>query len=58
MDFPQNITRKQLMATYGMSKAVVLKLEKAGKLTPLYYDDARRKPYYNTEQIENIFEPA
>ena len=41
-----------------MRKNTVLKLEKAGKLTPYYYDDARRKPYYDIEQIEKIFEPA
>lgn len=52
------ISRKQVMERYDFSKATVLKLEKLGKLTPYYYDDARRKPYYDMAQIEKIFTPA
>lgn len=51
------ISRSQLMELYDFSKSTVLKLEKAGKLTPYYYDAARRKPYYDLAEIENIFEP-
>ncbi len=52
------ISRKQLMNAYDFSKATVLKLEKQGKLTPFYYDEARRKPYYDIKEIESAFEPA
>jgi len=58
MNYPRKISRKQLMSTYEMSKASVLKLEKAGKLTPYYYNNSRRKPYYDIQEIEQIFEPA
>ena len=52
------ISRKQLIDNYDMSKSVILKLEKMGKLTPYYYDDAKRKPYYDLQEIEKAFEPS
>lgn len=52
------ISRKQAMQLYDFSKSTVLKLEKLGKLTPYYYDDARRKPYYDLAEIEKIFQPV
>lgn len=52
------ISRKQAMELYDFSKATVLKLEKQGKLIPYYYDNARRKPYYDISELEKIFQPA
>jgi len=52
------ISRNQLMERYDFSKSTVLKLEKLGKLTPYYYDGARRKPYYDLAEIENVFQPV
>ncbi len=52
------ISRKQLMHLYDMSKSTVLKLESQGKITPYFYDDARRKAYYDVRQIERIFQPV
>ena len=52
------ISRKQVMELYDFSKTTVLKLEKLGKLTPYYYDEARRKPYYDLAEIEKVFQPA
>ena len=52
------ISRKQLMSRYDIGKATVLKLEKQGKLTPLYYDSSRRKPFYDISEFEKILVPA
>lgn len=51
------ISRKQAMQLYDFSKSTVLKLEKLGKLTPFYYDDCRRKPYYDIQEVESVFQP-
>ena len=54
----KTISRKQLMDLYDISKSTVLKLERIGKVTPLYCDEHRRKAYYKITQVEAVFEPV
>jgi len=56
-DFQTKISRKQLMERYDLSKSTVLKLEKLQKLTPYFYDESKRKAYYDLREIENVFQP-
>jgi hypothetical protein len=55
---PKKVPRKKILEWFGISKVRLIQLEKKHGFTKFYFDESRRKPYYDLKEIEDALKPG